>query len=263
MYRTIAGRANHAAPAAPRTPLAGPEFLVHYGGSGRPTGRRRRGPLAGKHKVAQGEHFAAIAALKGHQDFLSLWNGAENEPVRSKRKTPHILLPGDEVEVGEIEQKDEQAPTEKKTRFKVSGVKLKLRLEVRTFAHDPAKKTPCTLTVEGVEKTEDLDGSGRVERIIPNRSKSGKIVIRDDKLPLTVENELEIGGLHPLDTVTGQIGRLNNLGYDAGELVEPKSDAEKLKFRSAVEEFQCEHALKVDGICGSGTQSKLKEVHGC
>lgn len=216
-----------------------------------------------KHKVVQGEHFAAIAAGKGHQNFLPPWNAAENESVRSKRKTPHILLPGDQVEVPELAQKDEQAPTEKKTRFQVTGVKLKLRLEVRTHSHQPAKNTPCTLTVEGGEKTEDLDGSGRVERIIPSKSKSGKIVIRDAKLPLTVENELEIGGLHPLDEVTGQIGRLNNLGYDAGELVEPKSDTEKLRFRSAVEEFQCDNGIKVDGVCGSGTQSKLKEVHGC
>ncbi|CAG1002721.1 hypothetical protein PHYC_03015 [Phycisphaerales bacterium] len=216
-----------------------------------------------KHKVVQGEHFAAIAAAKGHQNFLPPWNAAENESVRTKRKTPHILLPGDEVEVPELAQKDEQAPTEKKTRFQVSGVKLKLRLEIRTVSNDPAKKVPCSLTVEGADKTEDLDGQGRIERLIPNKSKAGKVVIRDATLPLTIEDELEIGGLHPLDTVTGQIGRLNNLGYDAGPLEEPTSADAKLRFRSAVEEFQCENGLKVDGVCGSGTQSKLKEVHGC
>ena len=32
---------------------------------------------------------------------------------------------------------------------------------------------------------------------------------------------------------------------------------------SAVEEFQCDHGLTVDGKCGSLTQAKLKKVHGC
>jgi len=35
------------------------------------------------------------------------------------------------------------------------------------------------------------------------------------------------------------------------------------KFRSAVEEFQCDHDLTVDGDCGPQTQAKLKQVYGC
>jgi peptidoglycan hydrolase-like protein with peptidoglycan-binding domain len=71
-----------------------------------------------------------------------------------------------------------------------------------------------------------------------------------------------------VDEVSGQIGRLNNLGYDAGELDSPVASPEQERhrsehFRSAVEEFQCDHGLLVDGICGARTQAKLEEIHGC
>src|SRR5579863_1672052 len=42
-----------------------------------------------------------------------------------------------------------------------------------------------------------------------------------------------------------------------------KDDEKKEQFRSAIEEFQCDHDLKVDGLCGPVTQAKLKQVHGC
>jgi murein L,D-transpeptidase YcbB/YkuD len=38
---------------------------------------------------------------------------------------------------------------------------------------------------------------------------------------------------------------------------------DKERIRLAVEEFQCDHGLKVDGVGGPDTQNKLKEVHGC
>ena len=61
-----------------------------------------------------------------------------------------------------------------------------------------------------------------------------------------------------LDSVTGQKARLNNLGYDAGEV----NDEVTLRYKSAVEEFQCDQKLTVDGDCGKGTQGQLKKVHG-
>ncbi|GJQ28891.1 MAG: hypothetical protein HBSAPP03_07750 [Phycisphaerae bacterium] len=215
------------------------------------------------HKVVQGEHFAAIAARKGHGDFRPLWDASENKTINDKRKTPHMLLPGDEVFVPPVENKDETAPTTKRTKFKATGVPLKLILEVRTDSNDPAKKAPCDLTVESTQKVEDLDNSGRVTRPVPLTAAKGRLVVRDANLPVAIEADLEIGGLHPLDTVTGQIQRLNNLGYDAGKVAEPTSADDKFRFKSAVEEFQCEHGLKVDGVLGDGTRSKLKDVYGC
>ena len=69
---------------------------------------------------------------------------------------------------------------------------------------------------------------------------------------------LKIGHLDPVEHSSGQVGRLANLAYYRL----PVEPVDKAEFLSAVEEFQCEQGLTVDGICGSATQAKLKQVHG-
>jgi peptidoglycan hydrolase-like protein with peptidoglycan-binding domain len=59
--------------------------------------------------------------------------------------------------------------------------------------------------------------------------------------------------------VAGQQARLSNLGYFTGDI----DGTDGPEFQMAVEEFQCEQKLTVDGICGPKTQAKLKEVYGC
>jgi peptidoglycan hydrolase-like protein with peptidoglycan-binding domain len=86
------------------------------------------------------------------------------------------------------------------------------------------------------------------------------------KDPQTPVNEIlipiKIGHLDPVEEVSGQKARLNNLGYFAGPL-EGKTEENTAMFLSAIEEFQCDHGLLVDGICGPMTQAKLRQVHGC
>ena len=85
-------------------------------------------------------------------------------------------------------------------------------------------------------------------------------MIRDPQTPLeAISIAIRIGHLDPVEETSGQEARLNNLGYAATGGVEKDPDA----LRSAIEEFQCDHGLTVDGICGAKTQNKLKEVHGC
>jgi hypothetical protein len=75
--------------------------------------------------------------------------------------------------------------------------------------------------------------------------------------------EIRIGHLDPVTEKSGQIARLNNLGYGAGD-IEPSNEE---LFKSAVEEFQADHNIrtgagKVTGICDARTQAKLKDSHG-
>ena len=70
---------------------------------------------------------------------------------------------------------------------------------------------------------------------------------------------MKIGDLDPIEEQSGQRARLANLGY----YLASGSDIDEEELKSAVEEFQCDFGLVVDGICGSNTQKKLLKEHGC
>jgi N-acetylmuramoyl-L-alanine amidase len=124
----------------------------------------------------------------------------------------------------------------------------------------PVAGKPCDLKVTGSPDVTPLstDGTGMVEREINKDAAAGTLKLKDAALPIDLDLTLQIGHLDPLDSVTGQKARLNNLGYDAGEV----NDEVTLQYKSAVEEFQCDQKLTVDGDCGKNTQAALKKVHG-
>jgi N-acetylmuramoyl-L-alanine amidase len=215
------------------------------------------------HRVAQGEHASSIARAHGFGDYRAIWEHPDNAALKSLRKNPSILFPGDVVQVPEPGGKEESAATDARHRFEARQSKLFLRLAIQTDAAAPAKNADCHLSVDGKITTLKTDGSGLIEKEIPLDAKSAHVSIDDKRLPLKLDVELAMGHLDPIDKVSGQIGRLNNLGYDAGPVEEPATDEAKLKLRSAVEEFQCEHGLIVDGVCGPETQDRLKKAHGC
>lgn len=82
-------------------------------------------------------------------------------------------------------------------------------------------------------------------RVTHARPRGIKCPISDLAFPM--EFQLEIGHL---DSIEG--------GYYRGEI--PVEN--EMSFRSAVEEFQCEHGLAFDGICGANTQGQLEKAHG-
>jgi peptidoglycan hydrolase-like protein with peptidoglycan-binding domain len=69
---------------------------------------------------------------------------------------------------------------------------------------------------------------------------------------------VRIGHLDPHDEDSGWQARLVNLGYIPGTLDDITDD----HFRWAVEEFQCDHHLKVTGKLDDATRAKLKDSHG-
>jgi hypothetical protein len=109
------------------------------------------------------------------------------------------------------------------------------------------------------------DANGLLEQKIPRSATKALLLVRDtvrikgETVPLNFQVPVQIGDLDPVGEPSGQRIRLANLGYyrlDGDEI-------DAVEFRSAVEEFQCENGLTVDGLCGPMTKSKLKQVHGC
>ena len=203
--------------------------------------------------IKQGDHVAALADQFGFRELKTIWDHPKNAALKDLRKTPHILLPGDTLFIPDKEAKTVAKATTQLHKFQVKTEELKLKLLFHDIDGQPRANQECTLDIEGAVTTEKTGGDGTIIKTIPKSAKVGKVTIEKLDMPLL------IGHLDPVEEQSGQIARLTNLGYEPGDTDAP--DAER--FRSAVEEFQCDHDLPVNGVCGPSTQAKLKDVHGC
>ena len=227
------------------------------------------------HTVVQGEHISHIAQDYGFNSFKPIWYAAENAALREKRKTPDVLFPGDKVFIPDKAIREEPRPTDQRHRFVKPGETLMLRVVLKGFRDEPLKRHEGTLQVERDGKDFNSKEDGLLEREIPPTAENGLILDTGEagilaEVDAQRELQLRIGHLDPVDELSGQIARLNNLGYGAGPVpvrpLSPKEEADirtSMNFRSAVEEFQCDAGLLVDGKCGKQTQAKLVAVHGC
>ncbi len=214
-----------------------------------------------QHSVKQGEHVSRIATDCGFTDYRSIWDYPENAELRKQRQNPNILFPGDQLIIPEKENKEVPGGTEQRHRFEARIQKLKLRVVLRDASERPIGSVKCDLRLENQVLQVAADARGQIELVIPATAERAELAITDPGTPLSgVPLPIKIGHLDPLDELSGQMGRLSNLGYFAGAI---EGEHDEMQFRSAVEEFQCEHGLKVDGICGPATQAKLKEIYGC
>ena len=216
--------------------------------------------MASHHDVEQGEYLSKIAAKYGFSDYQVIWDHAENAALKAKRKNPNVLYPGDRLYIPDKEVREESRSTDQRHRFKVNREKLKLRLVLEDQYERPIADAPCELHVEWQVYNLTTDGKGKIEQDIPARASEGRLIITSKETALdTLVIPVKIGHLDPVEEVSGQQARLMNLGYYTG----PIDGQDGPLFKLAVEEFQCEHGLAVDGICGPQTQTKLKSTHGC
>lgn len=136
---------------------------------------------------------------------------------------------------------------------------VKARVVLQSLAAKPVANAPCTVTLGVAGQKLTTDGSGKLELAIPPGVTKGDLVLNGTGTTLHgITIPFTIGALPSESTILGQEARLNNLGYRAGTTADPSS----APFRSAIEEFQCDEKLTVDGKCGPKTQAQLRKVHG-
>ena len=211
------------------------------------------------HTVKQGEYLSKIAQKYGFADYKTIWDHPENAEFKKKRENPNILYPGDTLFIPAKDGKEISGVTEQRHRFQVKRSPLKLRLVLKDLNFKPLAQTKCVIHVDGKQFELMSDADGLVEHTIPSTAQQARLHVDDPRSPIDLEVPIQIGHLDPVDTVSGQKARLNNLGYNAG----PLDKVDEALFKSALEEFQCDHKLTVDGVCGPKTQEKLQKVHGC
>jgi len=216
------------------------------------------------HTVKQGEHIASIADAYGFSSWETIWEDDANADLRKKRPNPNTLLPGDKVAIPERVEKEESCATEKRHRFKCECPPLELRVKFLDVGGEPIKDGKARLGLGGDLITLNTDAEGMIERRISASAQNSSLRLESKQLGEPFETTLAIGELDPIDTRTGQIARFNNLGYNAGPIRDATGPDDQERFKSAVEEFQCEEKIKpIDGKCEGQTLEKLKTVHGC
>jgi hypothetical protein len=211
-----------------------------------------------EHEVEQGEHLPKIAEMYGYHDYKVIWDHADNKKLKDLRKNPNVLLPGDIVKIPDRKPEIVKCQTDKKYRFQLAGEVLHLRLALLDYNNEPLPDTECELRIDGNSIPLKSDGDGRIEAPISADVKEATLVFKDPQAPFEREIKIQIGALDPVEEVSGQKARLSNLGY----ITSPLDEVDDTLFAHAVEEFQCDHGIKVTGECDSGTQGKLKEIHG-
>lgn len=214
--------------------------------------------------VKQGDYLAKIATDHGFAEWKWIWDHARNKALKDKRKDSNILFPGDEVYIPDKDDKEVPAVVDKKHRFQVKRVNLKLIVVLDEMFKRPMATVNYQLVVNNQTIAKKTDGAGKLEVEIPPGTTDAQLIIRYADTPadgLTIP--LKVGHLNPVEEHSGQAQRLSNLGYFPGPFPEKNREENDKIFRSAVQEFQCDHRLVVDGDCGPRTQGKLVEVHGC
>jgi hypothetical protein len=209
--------------------------------------------MPGTHRAAAGDHLSRIAKTYGFRGYRPLWDDVANEGLRQARHTPHILAVGDIVTVPPMELRLVDRSTDSRHQFRAHLPKLKVAVAFRNLDGGTEDVSGLTAAVDGIETPPKSAGAGAVELPVGPFS---------DRIAFTVAGrrvECRVGFLEPADTVAGFRERLSNLGYRAGDA----ADERDLALRSAVEEFQCDHGLTVDGVCGPATQQALVKAHGC
>lgn len=210
---------------------------------------------AGERVVRQGECVVSIANETGHF-WETIWDDAANTELRGARRDPYVLLPGDRVHVPPLRQRTEPGVTETRHRFRKKNQPEVFKVRVRRDGQARGNE-PYELDVDGRKKAGVTDAEGKVIEPIAPRARRARLVVGEGEQ--RQEFDFELGGLDPLDAVSGVQGRLSNLGFDCGPVDGKLGDLT----RDALRDYQKKRGLKVTGEVDEATRKRLQEEHGC
>ncbi len=211
------------------------------------------------HKVEPGDCISSIAHKYGMVPD-TIWNDPANAELKSKRKTPNVLMAGDIVIIKDLEKKEVACSTGGRHRFnKKKGTSSVLKLVIEDEEMKPRANVKYVLTVGGSITTGATDGDGKINHPIPPNARSGHLAVGDAaKGEDLQEYDLVFGELDPIDTMTGVQQRLRNLGFYHGA-IDGKSGPHT---KEAISNYQAAHDIKATGKPDDSTRRKMQEEHG-
>src|SRR4029077_7119942 len=127
------------------------------------------------------------------------------------------LFPGDLLYIPDRQLRVEDRNTDVRHKFVAHRPIVKLRVVLEDLYEKPIANAPCDLVLENDALHLTTDGSGKIEQQILPGTRSATLIINDCQTPFSgVEIPIKIGYMDPVDEVSGQLARLNNLGYYPG-----------------------------------------------
>jgi hypothetical protein len=205
--------------------------------------------------VQPGECLISIAEQHG---FLweSLWALPENAALKSQRKDPFALFPGDVVAIPDARPKEASIATDARHVFRRKGSPAKLSIRIMENG-EPRASAPYLLMVDSEPQRSGVtaaDGSIN-ERISPVARRALLVVGQGED---AVEYELEFGRIDPIDEASGVQGRLHDLGFFAGAI----DDVAGPDLEAATRMFQARHGLGVTGRLDGATLAAIEKEYG-
>ena len=204
------------------------------------------------HEVKQGETLLGLAAANGLKSWQEILDRPENAELKKARPDPGILKAGDRVFIPNRELRQQASAVDKLHSFKIPRPQAWVRLAVKDAAGEPYAGKKYELTVEGATTRGVIPAGGVVEQAVPVDAASGRLTVWTDEATSEVW-ELEVGHMDPAGELSGVQARLNNLGFDCGEL----DGALDEETRAAVRTFQARVGLDPTGEVDDALRRKL------
>jgi N-acetylmuramoyl-L-alanine amidase len=179
------------------------------------------------HVVKRGECLSRIAHQHGIRRWQRIWDHPKNERLRKRRKSPHVLHPGDEVAVPGVDVHEIIRSTDATHRIAVDrDSRVPLLVHVRSHA-----ETTCADVAWSLFDSNDrevalaegrTDAQGRLRALVPVRCETLLLLVHEPEMAwelqvgaLVAEREQPDGGEL---LVSGIQGRLQGLGFDCGPI---------------------------------------------
>jgi N-acetylmuramoyl-L-alanine amidase len=208
--------------------------------------------------VVAGDCLSSIAARHGFSNWRIVYDAPENADFRAKRPNPNVIYAGDVLFIPDKASKTLACSTGAKHRIQLVREPTWLRIEIKLDV--PHR---YLLEVGGASFTGTTSDTP-IEHAIDPQARRGRIQLwpAGDDAPADAPADaitwtLDIGGLDPIDEISGVQGRLSNLGYYHGA---PNGELDELTAH-AIRGFQADRDLDVTGEIDQPLRDALLAAH--
>lgn len=215
------------------------------------------------HNVQQGDTLVSLALQYGFRDYRAIWDHEDNRELREKRPDPQILYAGDVVAIPDKDVQKTACATGRTHRFVLKAEPVFVRLHLKDEEGVPVAGHRFLLTVGGKRIEGVTSPDGLLHEEVPAASKDGELALwlRDDGEPFIWN--IKVGHLDPPETPSGVQARLNNLGYNAGDVTGAMNEQTVAALRRFQERLGYAHPTgELDERTLAGLRTMHEPAHG-